>query len=272
MTDETVDPTWQSEDSPIRAEEQSSDDVNSEVARLQAENNELKSRIGSLAQKAGAERKDLEENWNQWASNYQAWTEAELRKRDKVIERYEERFMELSDAEGAKVVLEERRSREAEEKAAKEARAEAERLRRDEINSAIEDAVRAFELEDADIRALNPQDAKGVWAAAARLNRDKERQRAEAARAPHVEPPVPVPAPTYDREAEVREQERLSRTPGESRGDVRPAASRRQDDFQTRLNELEEALAEAKRTHRTAAAIAIRGEIIAVKKQRDSAR
>jgi len=254
----------QSTDSFQASNGQSSEQV--QIATLQSENKELKSRIGDLVRKAGEEKRTIEEQYAQWAANYKAWADNEISKKDKTIERLEEKFLEHGDAEGAKVVLEERRSREQEERSANAARQEAARLLHDEINSAIEQAVKTLdEVNEAEIRAENPQSSQQVWAAAARISRNKEagRRAAEV-----VVPVVPVVEDT-------REQEENSRVPGESRGDGRPAATRRMDDTHARLKELEEELEKTKRSPRghnnLARAAALRGEIIAIKKRMTSA-
>lgn len=276
MDIETEIPTEQSNDSLPTETYQSSDVVQSENERLRAENEDLKSRLGNLVQKHGQEKKQLEAEYSQWGQNLQAWYEGELNKAKKTIERLEERFLEDGDAEGAKVVLEERRSREREEAQAREARAEEERLRRQEIQDAIEKAVRNFEGVTAE-ELKDATSAERVWAKASQLFKEKS-ESAINSRLDEFERRFRESAPQRrdDEDSdddEVREQEEYSRTPSAPRGTQVPAGNnnRRTQELEARLKELREALEETKRDKRRKSAladtIAIRGEIVHVERQ-----
>lgn len=274
MDIETEIPTEQSNDSLPTETYQSSDVVQSENERLRAENEDLKSRLGNLVQKHGQEKKQLEAEYSQWGQNLQAWYEGELNKAKKTIERLEERFLEDGDAEGAKVVLEERRTREREEAQAREARAEEERLRRQEIQDAIEKAVRNFEGVTAE-ELKDATSAERVWAKASQLFKEKS-ESAINSRLDEFERRFRESTPPRrdeDNDDEVREQEEYSRTPSAPRGAQVPAGNnnRRTQELEARLKELREALEETKRDKRRKSAladtIAIRGEIVHVERQ-----
>jgi len=253
-------------------EYQSSDVVQSEnERRLQAENDELRSRLGAMAQKHGQEKKQLEGEYAQWGANLQAYYEAQLDNAKKTIARLEDRYLEQGDAEGAKVVLEERRAREREEEQAREARATQERLRREEIQDAIEKAVRNFDGITAEdlVGAATPDQ---VWAQASRIY--KERTEASYSRRVDEERRLQQPPQIVEetRVDEINEQEQYSRVPSTPRGVQVPAAtSRRLQELEARRNELRKALDETKRNNRNrtalANAFALRGELTSIERQ-----
>lgn len=270
MTDETETLEGQREGSPQQEGYQSSDELvqaQQQIDSLRQENEELKSRLGSLVQKSGTERRDLEENYNNWAKNYQAWATQEIEKRDQIIHELEEKFIDMADAEGAKLVLEERRRREDDERRSREARQEAERIRQSEVDSAIERAVRSFENVSAEeLRGVHSADE--VWSRAAQIDKEK-RDASWQQRLNEVESRTPVAESTSSQD-DRDEQERASRTPQGAQ--TLAAPSRRQDDeYTTRLNELTRELEKAKKQKRTsnglARVVALRGEIIALKRR-----
>jgi len=272
MNIETDFPTEQSEDSLPQDNYQSSDVVQSEnERRLLAENEELKSRLGAMAQKFGQEKKQLENEYAQWGTNLQAYFEGELDKAKKTIARLEDRYLESGDAEGAKVVLEERRNREREEEQAREVRATEERLRREEIQDAIEKAIRNFDgITSEDLSSVRSADE--VWTTASRLFRERN-EAAVTKRIEELERRATPPRveDTGDDDL-ISEQEQYSRVPSTPRGVQVPAAQgRRVQELNARLNELKEALQRTKRDNRRKSAladtIALRGEIISVERE-----
>ena len=112
MTNETEDIVEQSTDSLDQDPNLSSDDMQTKIAELEAEKKDLNSRVGDMARKMGEQERDLEGKYQEWYQGLQTYYDEQLKSKDGAINTLEQRLIETDDADGAKLVLEERLQRE----------------------------------------------------------------------------------------------------------------------------------------------------------------
>ena len=266
MTNETEDITEQSADSLQNDPNLSSDDMQAKIAELEAEKKDLNSRVGDMARKMGEQERDLEGKYQEWYQGLQTYYDEQLKAKDGAINTLEQRLIEADDADGAKLVLEERQQREQAAVAAEQERRDQQLRRQEVLQGAIQQAVTSFP--DVDPSALSgaatPQE---VWKQAGELSAKAQESKLDEKMNALKEELLAAVKPTRD--AEVPAQEAASRTPGTSRGSETPSTSRRDGSNAAHagLIELEERYDAARKGKKLAMAVALQGEIISYKRQ-----
>ena len=266
MTNETEDITEQSADSLQNDPNLSSDDMQTKIAELEAEKKDLNSRVGDMARKMGEQERDLEGKYQEWYQGLQTYYDEQLKAKDGAINTLEQRLIEADDADGAKLVLEERQQREQAAVAAEQERRDQQLRRQEVLQGAIQQAVTSFP--DVDPSALSgaatPQE---VWKQAGELSAKAQESKLDEKMNALKEELLAAVKPTRD--AEVPAQEEASRTPGTSRGSETASTSRRDGSNAAHagLIELEERYDAARKGKQLAMAVALQGEIISYKRQ-----
>ena len=266
MTNETEDITEQSADSLQNDPNLSSDDMQAKIAELEAEKKDLNSRVGDMARKMGEQERDLEGKYQEWYQGLQTYYDEQLKAKDGAINTLEQRLIEADDADGAKLVLEERQQRESAAAQAEQERREQQLRRQEVLQGAIQQAVTSFP--DVDPSALSgaatPQE---VWKQAGELSAKAQESKLDEKMNALKEELLAAVKPTRD--AEVPAQEEASRTPGTSRGSETASTSRRDGSNAAHagLIELEERYDAARKGKKLAMAVALQGEIISYKRQ-----
>ena len=266
MTNETEDITEQSADSLQNDPNLSSDDMQAKIAELEAEKTDLNSRGGDMARKMGEQERDLEGKYQEWYQGLQTYYDEQLKAKDGAINTLEQRLIEADDADGAKLVLEERQQREQAAVAAEQERRDQQLRRQEVLQGAIQQAVTSFP--DVDPSALSgaatPQE---VWKQAGELSAKAQESKLDEKMNALKEELLAAVKPTRD--AEVPAQEEASRTPGTSRGSETASTSRRDGSNAAHagLIELEERYDAARKGKKLAMAVALQGEIISYKRQ-----
>ena len=266
MTNETEDIAEQSADSLQNDPNLSSDDMQAKIAELEAEKKDLNSRVGDMARKMGEQERDLEGKYQEWYQGLQTYYDEQLRAKDGAINTLEQRLIEADDADGAKLVLEERQQREQAAVAAEQERRDQQLRRQEVLQGAIQQAVTSFP--DVDPSALSgaatPQE---VWKQAGELSAKAQESKLDEKMNALKEELLAAVKPTRD--AEVPAQEEASRTPGTSRGSETASTSRRDGSNAAHagLIELEERYDAARKGKKLAMAVALQGEIISYKRQ-----
>ena len=261
MTNETEDIAEQSADSLQNDPNLSSDDMQAKIAELEAEKKDLNSRVGDMARKMGEQERDLEGKYQEWYQGLQTYYDEQLRAKDGAINTLEQRLIEADDADGAKLVLEERQQREQAAVAAEQERRDQQLRRQEVLQGAIQQAVTSFP--DVDPSALSgaatPQE---VWKQAGELSAKAQESKLDEKMNALKEELLAAVKPTRD--AEVPAQEEASRTPGTSRGSETASTSRRDGSNAAHagLIELEERYEQARKGKKLAMAVALQGEII----------
>ena len=266
MTNETEDITEQSADSLQNDPNLSSDDMQAKIAELEAEKKDLNSRVGDMARKMGEQERDLEGKYQEWYQGLQTYYDEQLKAKDGAINTLAPRLIEADDADGAKLVLEERQQREQAAVAAEQERRDQQLRRQEVLQGAIQQAVTSFP--DVDPSALSgaatPQE---VWKQAGELSAKAQESKLDEKMNALKEELLAAVKPTRD--AEVPAQEEASRTPGTSRGSETASTSRRDGSNAAHagLIELEERYDAARKGKKLAMAVALQGEIISYKRQ-----
>ena len=266
MSNETEDITEQSADSLPDNPNLSSDEMQAKIAELEAEKKDLNSRVGDMARKMGEQERDLEGKYQEWYQGLQTYYDEQLKAKDGAINTLEQRLIEADDADGAKLVLEERQQREQAAVAAEQERRDQQLRRQEVLQGAIQQAVTSFP--DVDPSALSgaatPQE---VWKQAGELSAKAQESKLDEKMNALKEELLAAVKPTRD--AEVPAQEEASRTPGTSRGSETASTSRRDGSNAAHagLIELEERYDAARKGKKLAMAVALQGEIISYKRQ-----
>ncbi len=254
--------------SPVEDDLQSSTDDGNRVGQLETELADYKQRLGNAVRVHGEESKQLQTEYTTWAAGMKQYYDELAASKDQTIGTLEDKLIELSDSDGAKAVLEGQRARQEEEQAKREAREAAESAKRQEVTSAMESATRAFPQVTVD-DLKDSVNAEAVWKRASELNTEKQEQVLTATmeeRMAELTQKMEAKFGITAADAEVEEQEQASRTPGSSSQPVVAPAGRgvKEDPRSARLNELREALVQAKKTHQLQSAVGIKGDIIAL--------
>ena len=266
MSNETEDITEQSADSLPDNPNLSSDEMQAKIAELEAEKKDLNSRVGDMARKMGEQERDLEGKYQEWYQGLQSYYDEQIKTKDGAINTLEQRLIEADDADGAKLVLEERQPREQAAVAAEQERRDQQLRRQEVLQGAIQQAVTSFP--DVDPSALSgaatPQE---VWKQAGELSAKAQESKLDEKMNALKEELLAAVKPSRD--AEVPAQEEASRTPGTSRGSETASTSRRDgsDTAHAGLIELEERYDAARKGKKLAMAVALQGEIISYKRQ-----
>jgi hypothetical protein len=266
MTNETEDIVEQSTDSLDQDPNLSSDDMQAKIAELEAEKKDLNSRVGDMARKMGEQERDLEGKYQEWYQGLQTYYDEQLKAKEGAINNLEERLIEVDDTDGAKTVLEERKQREQVVAQAEEERRAEQANRQQILQNTIQQAIATFT--DVDPSALSsaatPQE---VWRMAGDLNKRAQDSKLDDRMNALKEELLSAVTPT--REAEVPAQEEASRTPGSSRGSETASTSRRDgsDAANAELNQLEEALLEARKQRNLPKTVALQGQVHSLKRQ-----
>ena len=266
MSNETEDITEQSADSLPDNPNLSSDEMQAKIAELEAEKKDLNSRVGDMARKMGEQERDLEGKYQEWYQGLQSYYDEQIKTKDGAINTLEQRLIEADDADGAKLVLEERQQREQAAVAAEQERRDQQLRRQEVLQGAIQQAVTSFP--DVDPSALSgaatPQE---VWKQAGELSAKAQESKLDEKMNALKEELLAAVKPTRD--AEVPAQEEASRTPGTSRGSETASTSRRDgsDAAHAGLIELEERYEAARKGKKLAMAVALQGDIISYKRQ-----
>jgi len=266
MTNETEDIMEQSSDSLQDNPNLSSDDMQTKISELEAEKKDLNSRVGDMARKMGEQERDLEGKYQEWYTGLQSYYDEQLKAKDGAINTLEQRLIEADDTDGAKLVLEERQQRESAAAQAEQERREQQLRRQEVLSSAVQQATTAFPDVDPSVLsgATTPQD---VWKMAgdesAKAQESKLDERMNALKEELLAADKP------NRDAEVPAQEEASRTPGSSRGSETASMSRRDgsDTANAELNQLEEALLEARKQRNLPKTVALQGQLHSLKRQ-----
>tara|TARA_R110000765_G_scaffold72922_1_gene142493 strand:- start:8259 stop:9071 length:813 start_codon:yes stop_codon:yes gene_type:complete len=266
MTNETEDVVEQSTDSLLEDPNLSSDDMQTKIAELEAEKKDLNSRVGDMARKMGEQERDLEGKYQEWYTGLQSYYDEQLKSKDGAINILEDRLIEVDDTDGAKTVLEERKQREQVVAQAEEDRRSEQANRQQILQNTIQQAIGTFT--DVDPSALSsaatPQE---VWRMAGDLNKRVQDSKLDERMNALKEELLSAVTPT--REAEVPAQEEASRTPGSSRGSETASMSRRDggDTANAELNQLEEALLQARKQRNLPKTVALQGQLHSLKRQ-----
>ena len=240
--------------------------MQAKIAELEAEKKDLNSRVGDMARKMGEQERDLEGKYQEWYQGLQTYYDEQLKAKDGAINTLEQRLIEADDADGAKLVLEERQQREQAAVAAEQERRDQQLRRQEVLQGAIQQAVTSFP--DVDPSALSgaatPQE---VWKQAGELSAKAQESKLDEKMNALKEELLAAVKPTRD--AEVPAQEEASRTPGTSRGSETASTSRRDGSNAAHagLIELEERYDAARKGKKLAMAVALQGEIISYKRQ-----
>jgi len=265
MTNETEGITEQSTDSLENNPNLSSDDMQAKIVELESDKKDLNSRVGDMARKMGEQERDLEGKYQEWYTGLQSYYDEQIKTKDGAINTLEQRLIETDDADGAKLVLEERQQREQATQQAEQERREQSTNRQRILTQTIQQAVSSFP--DVDPSALQsastPQE---VWKMAGDLSAKAQESKLDDKMNILKEELLAAVKPARD--AEVPAQEEASRTPGTSRGSETASTSRRDGSnaVNAGLIELEERYEQARKGRKLAVAIAIQGEIISYKR------
>ena len=266
MTNETEDIREQSADSLLDNPNLSSDDMQAKIEQLEAEKKDLNSRVGDMARKMGEQERDLEGKYQEWYQGLQTYYDEQLKSKDGAITTLEQRLIEADDADGAKLVLEERQQREEAANKAMEDRRAKQAAQQNAIQNTISQVMQTYP--DADpsrlLTATTPED---VWRMAS--DDHKKAQESQMDEKMNALKEELLAAVNPSREAEVPAQEEASRTPGTSRGSETASTSRRDGSNAAHagLIELEERYEQARKGKTLAMAVALQGEIISYKRQ-----
>ena len=263
MSNDTGDRSAEVPDSPPKEDLQSSNpDDTQELEKVTAELAEYKSRLGNAVRVHGEESKALQSSYTEWASGMKQYYDELAADKDKTIGSLEDRLVNLSDSDGAKEVFEQRREREEEESARREARKAQEEVRQNELKNTVETATRTFP----DVTAEDLGDAttpETVWKRAREVHDEKQSASMEERVTAMVQEQLSKQQPAAD--PEVIEQEEAGRVPGPSSSPALTphgrGANNSNDVRFTRLNQLREQRAEAKTSRKLARAMSIDGEI-----------
>ena len=204
MTNETEDITEQSADSLQNDPNLSSDDMQAKIAELEAEKKDLNSRVGDMARKMGEQERDLEGKYQEWYQGLQTYYDEQLKAKDGAINTLEQRLIEADDADGAKLVLEERQQREQAAVAAEQERRDQQLRRQEVLQGAIQQAVTSFP--DVDPSALSgaatPQE---VWKQAGELSAKAQESKLDEKMNALKEELLAAVKPTRDAEVPAQE-------------------------------------------------------------------
>ena len=239
MENETAEVTAQSDDSRSDLD-QTVLSLQAEVQALRAQNEELNSRIGDMARKHGEEKKAVVDQWQSWADNTEAYYAEMFRQKDQRIASLEDQLVQELPQDGARLVLEDRKKFEDDQRAAIERRNREAQDAQRELANEKRKAMAAFGLTEADLAGATTADS--VWAIAGEINRRKIEEIVES-RIPKAPEPVAPPAPEP---VETPSNEGVVPPVGNSRP-AAPTASRKDSDVQTRLALLEREKLEASR-------------------------
>ena len=265
MTNETEDVVEQSTDSLENNPNLSSDDMQTKIAELESEKKDLNSRVGDMARKMGEQERDLEGKYQEWYTGLQSYYDEQLKSKDGAINTLEQRLIETDDADGAKLVLEERQQREEAATKAEQSRRDQQVQRQQDLQSTIQQVVTTFPDVDPSVLsgASTPQE---VWKMAGDFSAKAQELKLDEKMNSLKEELLAAVKP--NRNDEVPSQEEASRTPGTSRGSETASTSRRDgsDAVNAGLIELEDRYEQARKGRKLAVAIAIQGEIISYKR------